>query len=195
MSNLFSKEQIDELTEKFPRGSQEGKGLDALVSYKIQYPDKRGNLEGYWYVTEASRVGDDVVFHGVFTHLVGMMEDDFKLSTLEGIVEKGYTIEVVEDFKPAKLRELMDEAPLRLYIRKAQINERRAEIMGRRDEIHETVFNLFKPLEPDGKTARLIADEMTDRVISQMLGFKKRELLPAIIHALAQWLKLERPGA
>ena len=193
---LLSKKQIDELAAKYPRGSQEGNVLDAIVSYKIQFPDKRGSREGYWYIIEASRIDNDVEFFGiVYAPGLWSQATSFKLSYLESLINRGEILLLDNEFKPAKVRELMDEPPMRAYIRTEEKKAKRAKIMASRDEIHETIYNFFKPLESDGKISMLIADELTDRTISQMLAFKERELLPAIIHALAQWLKLERVGA
>ena len=60
--DILETKKIDELAEKYPLGSQDGKGLDTFVCCKLYYPDRRNNPEGYWYITGCSRRGDDVEF-------------------------------------------------------------------------------------------------------------------------------------
>lgn len=100
---LLTDKQIDELAAKFPLYSQDGKGLDAVVSYKFFFP--AGHYT--WYITECSREGDAVTLFGVTVGLEPVGEYGYiSLDELQGLNVHGLTVERDLYFKPAKLRDL-----------------------------------------------------------------------------------------
>lgn len=182
---------INEVTEKFPLHSQDGKGLDTFVSFKLQYADRRNNPEGYWYVTEATRDGDDVQFAGLAT-CAGLVGEKvapalFRLSDLMRLIGQGHEIEIDNNFKPGPVRELYDvEKPLRLYIEFEREKERKAMIWASRDEIKDTICGLFLGLDDEtGAASRTIAEALANDVCNDMIGNRK-ERGPAIIRTMAR---------
>lgn len=100
---LLTSKQIDELAAKFPLYSQDGKGLDAVVSYKFFFPAGRFT----WYITECSREGDAVTMFGVTVGLEPVGEYGYiSFDELQGLNVHGLTVERDLHFTPAKLRDL-----------------------------------------------------------------------------------------
>lgn len=189
--DILETKKIDELAEKYPLGSQEGKGLDTFVCCKLYYPDRRNNPEGYWYITGCSRRGDDVDFEGLATTAgyVGtrIAPVVFTLSGLMRLIRNGQTIEEDKGFIPASVRELYEaEKPLRLYIEFEREKERKAMIWASRDEIKDTISGLFLGLDDEtGAASRTIAEALANDVCKDMIGNRK-ERGPAIIRTMAR---------
>ena len=189
---------IDEVTAKYPLNSQEGKGLDTFVSFKLYHPDRRNNPEGYWYITEASRVGDDVQFAGLsgtgFIGGVGARIEPnlFTLSGLMNINSQGREIAIDNDFKPATVRELYEtERNLQPYIDNELEKQRRARILASRDDVCEMISGYFLALDAEmGNLAHKIGEALADEVTSCMMSNKGVERRPALLRVIAYRLGL-----
>ena len=192
--DILETKKIDELAEKYPLGSQEGKGLDTFVCCKLYYPDRRNNPEGYWYITGCSRVDDDVIFSGLCTTSGPLGANriapvHFRLSGLNEIISRDKVIEMDKDFKPATVRALGDvEAPLSAYVRLESEKERRAAIWASRQDVADTIAGLFLGLDSEkGTASRTIAEELTNDVCNDMASNRK-ERGPAILRVIARRL-------
>lgn len=189
---------IDEVTAKYPLNSQEGKGLDTFVSFKLYHPDRRSNPEGYWYITEASRVGDDVQFAGLSgTGFIGgvgarIEPHTFTLSGLMNINGQGREIAIDNDFKPATVRELYEtERTLQPYIDNELEKQRRARILASRDDVCEMISGYFLALDAEmGNLAHKIGEALADEVTSCMMSNKGVERRPALLRVIAYRLGL-----
>lgn len=190
---------IDEVTAKYPLNSQEGKGLDTFVSFKLYHPDRRNNPEGFWYVTEASRVGDDVQFAGLSgTGFIGGLGARIEpnLFTLSGLMNinngMGREIAIDNDFKPGTVRELYDaERNLQPYIDNEIEKQRRALILASRDDVCEMISGYFLALDADmGDIAHKIGESLADEVTSCMMSNKGVERRPALLRVIAYRLGL-----
>ena len=188
---VLETKKIDELAEKYPLGSQDGKGLDTFVCCKLYYPDRRNNPEGYWYITGCSRRGDDVEFSGLCTTAgnVGtrIAPVVFTLSGLMRLIRNGQTIEEDKGFIPAPVRDLYEvETPLRHYIEAEREKERKAMIWASRDDVMDTISGLFLGLDDEtGAASRAIAEALANDVCNDMIGNRK-ERGPAIIRTMAR---------
>lgn len=110
---LLTSKEIDELAAKYPLYSQDGKGLDAVVSYKFFFPAGRFT----WYITECSREGDAVTLFGVTVAHDPVGEYGYiSLNELQELNVYGLTVERDLHFKPAKLRDLTNEINLRPFL-------------------------------------------------------------------------------
>ena len=189
---------IDEVTAKYPLNSQEGKGLDTFVCFKLQYADRRNNPEGYWYITEASRVGDDVQFAGLSgTGFIGgvgarIEPHTFTLSYLMSLNGQGREMEIDNGFKPGTVRELYDaERNLQPYIDNEIEKQRRALILASRDDVCEMISGYFLALDAEmGDIAHKIGENLADEVISCMMSNKGIERRPALLRVIAYRLGL-----
>ena len=167
---------IDEVTAKYPLNSQEGKGLDTFVSFKLYHPDRRNNPEGFWYVTEASRVGDDVQFAGLSgTGFIGGLGARIEpnLFTLSGLmnINNGMGREIAIDNEIEK--------------------QRRALILASRDDVCEMISGYFLALDADmGDIAHKIGENLADEVTSCMMSNKGVERRPALLRVIAYRLGL-----
>lgn len=105
---LLTSKQIEELTAKYPLYSQDGKGIDAIASYKFFLPGTGAT----WYLTEASREGQGVTCFGVciVTDPRGEL-GYFSLDELQGLKFRGVQVERDKYFTPAPLRQLRATEP------------------------------------------------------------------------------------
>ena len=105
---LLTSKQIEELTAKYPLYSQDGKGIDAVASYKFFLPGTGAT----WYLTEASREGQGVTCFGVciVTDPRGEL-GYFSLDELQGLKFHGVQVERDKYFTPAPLRQLRATEP------------------------------------------------------------------------------------
>lgn len=187
---------INEVTEQFPLHSQDGKGLDTFVSFKLQYANRRNNPEGYWYVTEATRDGDDVQFAGL-ARVAGLVGEKvapalFRLSDLMRLIGQGHEIEIDTNFKPGPVRELYDEEkPLQFFIRTEQEAERCTLIRASRDEVCEMISGYFSPLDAEmGEVAHKIGEALADEVCNCMINNASLEQKPALLRVIGYRLGL-----
>lgn len=189
---IFSSKQIDKLARRYPLHSQDDKGLETFVSYKLYQPDRRGNGDGFWYVVECERIGDEVQFTGIHGNAARPQSADlrpFLYSVLTGWAEKnGQVIELDPDFKPGTLQELYDAEPwLQGYVDRLREEQRRRDIMASRENVTDAICNHLSSLDDDGTMARKIAESLTDAVINDMIS-SRRELGPALVRVLAMRL-------
>ena len=203
MVNL-SKEQIQEIAAQYPLNSQAAKGADAFVCCKLQFPDRRESPVAYWYITGAGIAEDgEVTFDcllisgmaagGMATGIKSVWPSTITLSRLQGMTERGnkeLTIELDQDFKPGTLREIYEaEPPVRYYVDRMNKEQHQAKIKAARDNINETIYRFFLALDSGGKGATVLANALTDDVV-KIMQTSKKELMPALMHALLHRLGL-----
>lgn len=206
MVNL-SKEQIQEIAEKYPLNSQAEKGVDAFVCCKLQFPDRREYPVSYWYITGAGiDQSGEVTFDcllisgmssaGMYTGVKSVWPSTTTLSRLQKQTERGtkeLTIELDPDFKPGTVREIYDaEPPVRYYVDRMNKERHQANIQANRDNINESIYRFFLALDSEGKDATTLANALTDDVCKVMSGGKKG-LMPALMHTLLRRLGLLKP--
>lgn len=106
---LLTSKEIDELAEKYPLYSQDGKNINAVCSYKFFFPFSRWT----WYITELSKEGDYITLFGVTIGANGEGELGYTtLNELESININGLQVERDKNFTPAPLIELYKTEPL-----------------------------------------------------------------------------------
>ena len=189
---ILSEKNIDKLARRYPVHSQDDKGLNTFVSYKLYQPDRRGNGDGFWFITECERIGDEVQFTAISGNEARPQSAKpvpFLLSILTRWANaNSQVIELDRNFKPGTLQELYDTEPLlQGYIDGLKEEQRRRDIVDGRDVISDTVYQCFAGLDNDGVTARKIADALVDNVISEMVNHRL-DVNAAVIRALAMRL-------
>ena len=207
MVNL-SKEKIQEIAAQYPLNSQSEKGADAFVCCKLQFPDRREYPVAYWYITGAGIAEDGAVTFdclqisglaagGMATGVKSVWPSTVTLSRLQEMTHRGnkeLTIELDQDFKPGTVREIYDaEPPVRYYVDRMNKEQHQANIQAARDNINETIYRFFLALDSEGKDATTLANALTDEVVTIMKSSKK-ELMPALMHALLHRLGLLKPA-
>lgn len=189
---FFSSKQIDKLARRYPLHSQDDKGLETFVSYKLYQPDRRNNGDGFWYVTECERIGDEVQFTGIHGNAARPQSAElrpFLQSVLTRWTERsGQVIEVDTDFKPGTLQELYDTEPwLQSYIDRLREEQRRRDILASRDNVTDTICQHFAGLDDDGAMARKIAEQLADSAVNEMVNHRL-DVKAATLRALAMRL-------
>ena len=109
-SRLLKAEMIEAL-KQYPLYSQDDKRGDAVCVAVLGIANIR------WYILEGEQQGDDFTFFGVVTGMYQTEYGYFSLSEMESIEVNGdryglpvkLHIEVIEGFKPCKLKEIKDK--------------------------------------------------------------------------------------
>ena len=200
MVNL-SKEQIQEIAAQYPLNSQAAKGADAFVCCKLHFPDRRNYPVAYWYITGAEIAENgEVTFNCLCLSGLAPSESVWpstvKLARLQEQClrwKNEFTIELDPDFKPGTVREIYEaEPPVRFYVDRMNKEQHQAKVNAARDTINETIYRFFLALDSGGKGATELANALTDDVVTIMRSSKK-ELMPALMHALLHRLGLLKP--
>lgn len=113
---LLTDKEINELADKYPLYSQDGKGINAFCSYKFFFPFSSFT----WYITECSKDGDYITLFGVTIGASGEGEFGYTtLNELDSLQVRGLQVERDKNFTPAPLVELYKtEPPLQDFLDK-----------------------------------------------------------------------------